>query len=441
MRVVSHSLAVSLLLVACSSSPPPIMPKQQVMIPFGTHDTLNNKDRQKEALTVERAVTISLQHSPKVQQILAELDSETVKNQQISRWPELQLSIARLANGDGSQLTSHLELALGKLLWQKNYRQLHDSRQQQSTSLAYQQLLLFAQQVRRSFYQYQICQAQAATLQDIDEAATALVTLATRQYQAGNINSRERDYAMLAQAETQLALAANQREQQQLRTELNQLLGLRHDDTQWQASAELPNLPIELPTLNTNKVERFALAHHPSMIVAKQTLNTQQAQTHISDKERWLPESIIGVEREKSSSEHAKVGGTFSVQLPFFASQHRRFAQAATRTTQAWADNERLNLQLQSRLAVQQWQSYWQEARFWQDKLLPLHARIRQETALHYNGMLEGIEELIHSRQNELNAQHRYLQALTQFALAQAELEQWLTMPINQAINTLDVTP
>jgi outer membrane protein TolC len=90
---------------------------------------------------------------------------------------------------------------------------------------------------------------------------------------------------------------------------------------------------------------------------------------------------------------------------------------------------------------VQQWQSYWQEARFWQDKLLPLHANIRQETALHYNGMLEGIEDLIHSRQNELNAQHRYLQALTQFALAQAELEQWLTMPIQQAANTLDVTP
>ena len=430
-----------LMLIACSSSPPPIMPKQHVLTPFGTHDTLTHHDWQKEALTVERAVTISLQHSPKVQQILAEFDSDSVKNQQLSRWPELQLSIARLASGDGNQLTSHLELALGKLLWQKNYRQLHDSRQQQATSLAYQQLLLFAQQVRRSFYQYQICQAQAATLQDIDKAAAALVTLATRQYQAGNINGRERDQAMLAQAETQLAVAANQREQQQLRTELNQLLGLRHDDTQWQVSAELPNLPVKLPSFNGHAVANFALKHHPSMIVTTQTLNAQQAQTNISQQERWLPESTIGVEREKSSSEQAKVGGTFSVQLPFFASQHRRLAQADTRMTQAWADNERLNLHLQSRLAVQQWQSYWQEARFWQDKLLPLHASIRQETALHYNGMLEGIEDLIHSRQNELNAQHRYLQALTQFALAQAELEQWLTMPINQAVNTLDVTP
>ena len=246
---------------------------------------------------------------------------------------------------------------------------------------------------------------------------------------------------MLAQAETQLAVAANQREQQQLRTELNQLLGLRHDDTQWQVSAELPNLPVKLPSFNGHAVANFALKHHPSMIFATQTLNAQQAQTNISQQERWLPESTIGVEREKSSSEQSKVGGTLSVQLPFFASQHRRLAQADTRITQAWADNERLNLQLQSRLALQQWQSYWQEARVWQDKLLPLHASIRQETALHYNGMLEGIEDLIHSRQNELNAQHRYLQALTQFALAQAELEQWLTMPINQAVNTLDVTP
>ena len=73
-----------LMLIACSSSPPPIMPKQHVLTPFGTHDTLTHHDWQKEALTVEHAVTISLQHSPKVQQILAEFDSDSVKNQQLS---------------------------------------------------------------------------------------------------------------------------------------------------------------------------------------------------------------------------------------------------------------------------------------------------------------------------------------------------------------------
>ena len=49
------------MLTACSSSPPPIMPKQHVLTPFGTHDTLTHHDWQKEALTVEHAVTISLQ--------------------------------------------------------------------------------------------------------------------------------------------------------------------------------------------------------------------------------------------------------------------------------------------------------------------------------------------------------------------------------------------
>ncbi len=428
---------LTLVLTACSSTPPPFMLQQQLITTFGT--TEQAKDHQQAPLTAERAVTIAIQHSPKVQQILAELELASLNNQQQANWPALQLSIGKLIYGDASQVTSHLELAIGKLLWQKSYQQLANNRQQQATHVAYQQLLALAQQIRGTFYQYQICQAQAVSLNEINEAAAALVVLAKRQYQAGNINIREQHKAILAKANSQMAIEENLRQQQTFRAELNQLMGLSDDEAKnWQVSINLPLLPTQLPELG--HVENFALVHHPSIVVAEKSLNGQQIQAKISQHERWFADANMGIEREKSSNEPTKTGGTFNFKLPFFAAK-QQISQTETRISEAWRDNERLNVQLHSRLAAQQWQSYWQEARFWQDKLLPLHAEIRQETALHYNGMLEGIESLIESRQNELAAQQRYLQALTQFALAQAELEQWLTMPIAQAISILEVSP
>lgn len=437
MRLACLSLSL-LSLFACSTTPPPSMPQQTIVSSFGIKEQIPLQ--QQTTLTAERAVTFAIQYSPKIQQILAEFELASLNNQQQANWPELQLSLAKLIYGDASQVTSHLELAIGKLLWQKSYQQRANNRQQQATNVAYQQLLAFTQDIRSTFYQYQMSQAQAVSLNDINEAAAALVVLAKRQYQAGNINIREQNKAILAKANSQMAIEENLRQQQTLRAELNLLLGLSGDNAKnWQVSTDLPLLPTKLPELGD--VESFAISHHPSMILAEKTLIGQQIHAKINQHERWLPDANIGIEREKSSNEPTKTGGTFSFKLPFFAAKQQQIAQTETRISQVWRDNERLNLQLKSRLAVQQWQSYWQEARFWQDKLLPLHAEIRQETALHYNGMLEGIESLIESRQNELEAQHRYLQALTQFALAQAELEQWLTMPITQAITTLDVKP
>lgn len=437
MRLACLSLSL-LSLFACSTTPPPSMPQQTIVSSFGIKEQIPLQ--QQTTLTAERAVTFAIQYSPKIQQILAEFELASLNNQQQANWPELQLSLAKLIYGDASQVTSHLELAIGKLLWQKSYQQRINNRQQQATNVAYQQLLAFTQDIRSTFYQYQMSQAQAASLNDINEAAAALVVLAKRQYQAGNINIREQNKAILAKANSQMAIEENLRQQQTLRAELNLLLGLSGDNAKhWQVSTDLPLLPTQLPELGD--VESFAISHHPSMILAEKALIGQQIHAKINQHERWLPDGNIGIEREQSSNEATKTGGTFSFKLPFFAAKQQQIAQTETRISQVWRDNERLNLQLKSRLAVQQWQSYWQEARFWQDKLLPLHAEIRQETALHYNGMLEGIESLIESRQNELEAQHRYLQALTQFALAQAELEQWLTMPITQAITTLDVKP
>ena len=153
MRLACLSLSL-LSLFACSTTPPPSMPQQTIVSSFGIKEQMPLQ--QQTPLTAERAVTFAIQYSPKTQQILAEFELASLNNQQQANWPELQLSLAKLIYGDASQVTSHLELAIGKLLWQKSYQQRANNRQQQATNVAYQQLLAFTQDIRSTFYQYQM---------------------------------------------------------------------------------------------------------------------------------------------------------------------------------------------------------------------------------------------------------------------------------------------
>ncbi len=55
--------------------------------------------------------------------------------------------------------------------------------------------------------------------------------------------------------------------------------------------------------------------------------------------------------------------------------------------------------------------------------LLPLHERIVAETLKFYNGMLLGVYDLLLARQNQLNAQQDYIEAVKSYWLAKADLE------------------
>jgi hypothetical protein len=55
--------------------------------------------------------------------------------------------------------------------------------------------------------------------------------------------------------------------------------------------------------------------------------------------------------------------------------------------------------------------------------------------------MLEGLESLIEANQQEHQAYVDFLDALMQFALSQNQLEQWLTLPIEQAAKQMETQP
>ncbi|PTQ87851.1 TolC family protein [Agitococcus lubricus] len=390
-----------------------------------------------QPLTVDNAVTIALSQSPTVHAIIAELHQQYDEANQEANWLPLQLRIERLLSPHQGVLTTNVELAVSRLLWSSYYKKIRNSQQQQALAKAHVDLLQFAQQVRKTFYQVQTSQAQQLALGQIADAAHAAAELAQRQFQIGNIAVRERDHALLGEHEAQLALAENQRQQALFRTELNQLLGLAPEQDTWQVSEELAVLPAQLPYLP--QVEQLALSRHPAILLAEMKLSHEDTQQQLRKKQRWANAVSLGGSVAQNSPETER-SMSLGLEIPLTYT----LSQAEQYRAQAALAQEKLNVKWQSKLAYQQWQSYWQDARTWQQKITPLYTNIRIETGLRYNGMLENLEDLITASQKEQQAKHAYLEALNRFMLAQAVLEQWLNMPIQQAVianNALEQQP
>ena len=61
--------------------------------------------------------------------------------------------------------------------------------------------------------------------------------------------------------------------------------------------------------------------------------------------------------------------------------------------------------------------------RYFSQTLLPLRAKVTDETQLFYNGMLMGLPQLLNAKQEELKTQKEYLLAHKQYWIAYSELE------------------
>ena len=427
---------IALTLSACQTLNTRAVPNvQDTAAPFSSSLQHSLESYLAQAMTANSAVSIGLLQSPNVKKIIADLNSHYQQAEIDSAWPSLTVGLQQLLQGNSANLTTSIELSFSRLLWSHYYQNIRQHQQQQALALARQQLLTYALEVRQHFYQYQNLQAQEAGLYRLQEASEALMMLAQRQQQAGNIGQRDYDHALIMHQKNLLQRAENQRQQQALRAKLNQLLGLWGQEADsWQVSTQLPIPPKQLASLVN--VEQFALAHHPAWQVAEQQRLANLSQNKLNAKQRWIEGISVGAEQQDHD-----ISAQLGLSIPLAGSSQKRLTKAQQQAILAEQEAQTLHIRWQTRIAYQHWQSSWQTAQTWQQQLLPAYTSIRQQSALHYNGMLEGLESLIEANQQEHQAYVDFLDALMQFALSQSELEQWLTLPIEQAAKQMETQP
>jgi outer membrane protein, heavy metal efflux system len=283
-------------------------------------------------------------------------------------------------------------------------------------------VLDFAGRVRTAFYSYQSSEQMLELRQSIVQALAASYDISRRLHDAGNITdldfARER-----AQFEaSKIALRSGEISVRQRREELNILMGLWGDQTEWKAEGRLPQIPQE--PIQTQDVERVALSRSLDLQNARQRIVASAEQLGLTRWTALLPDFGAGplAERRDGSWE---IGPRLDFPIPLFDQGQGRIGRntAELRLLQQEYFALAVRIRAKAREARDRAEGARDRAMYYRDILLPLHERIVNEAQLQYNAMQLGPFQLLRAREQQIQTAVAYIEALRDYWLARGDLE------------------
>jgi cobalt-zinc-cadmium efflux system outer membrane protein len=280
---------------------------------------------------------------------------------------------------------------------------------------------------RAAYYRYQGALQLSDMRRSVLAAAQANADASRRLREAGNI--RELDYAgdqgLLAQARVDLAGA--EAEAAEAREDLAALMGA------WGTSAAGWRVPGRLPDPPAGQqswadLESTAVAQRQDLAAARNSLVSAARLAGFANYAALLSGSTVGLDVARDADVATTLGPAISASIPIFDQGQAAVARAQAQFRQARARYQALAIQIRSQLRKAQYRAAaaQQRALYYRDSVLPLRHRIVEETQLQYNGMFVGVSVLLQARQAEIDAGARYVEAVRDYWVAQAELEQAL---------------
>jgi len=257
---------------------------------------------------------------------------------------------------------------------------------------------------------------------EVVDGAGAAAGLADAQLAAGNITELVDANQRVLAEEAALDLAREQLELVRHRERLNRLLGLAGPRAAWKLAETLPAPgPDEPPPA---RLEETAVTRRLDVDAArKQELLLQRA-VDLARSSRFFGRVEVGVEAHQFPSGPRVFGPTLVLELPIFDQRQALIARLEAQERQAHRHVVAVTLTVRGevRVALAEVAAARQAARSYADAVLPLRARIVEESQLQYNGMLVGAYQLLRVKQDQVEAQARSIAAVRDYWIARAEL-------------------
>ena len=287
-------------------------------------------------------------------------------------------------------------------------------------------VLDFAAQVRRAFYLYQANAQMLELRQTIVQALGASLEAARRLYDAGNITDLDlaRERALAEAAKLQLRSA--EMTSSQSREQLNVLMGLWGNETEWQPGERLPEIPTQ--PLQFGDIERVALTRSVDLSASRQRIVVAGEQLGLSKAIGLIPDFGLGVHGERNEGSW-EAGPVLAFSIPLFDQGQGRTGRSAAELRRSQQEYYALGVRVRStaRATRDRLRGSQDRSLYYRDILLPLHERIVAETQLHYNAMQLGVFQLIRAREQQIETAAAYVEALRDYWLARVDLDQLLT--------------
>lgn len=290
-------------------------------------------------------------------------------------------------------------------------------------------VLDMATDVRSAYYEYLAAKQTQEMRRSVMEATRASYELAKRVHAAGNSRAldlaNERD--LHEQARLDLALA----EENVIvaREQLTAMMGLWGEQTRWRGAPRLPAVPNEDPHGSLDGLERRAVEASLDLAVARKEIEIAARNLGIAQPFSWLTDTVVGAAAERDLEGGWSLGPSLSLPIPLFDQGQAAVGRAEAQLRQG-AEHyyaRAVEIRSRARAAGSVLRSARDRARYYEAVILPLRQQIVDETQLLYNAMQIPAFQLLEAKRNQIEAGADYIEALRDYWVARARLEQVLS--------------
>lgn len=375
-------------------------------------------------LTQENAIRIVLINSPRLQQAYSDIgiaQSELVQAGLFTN-PLLGYSVGK---GNGITTTSlSLEFAFLDFLWIPMRKELAGLALEESKYRIGDEVLKSVRDAKQLYIDAQSAEEKIKTYEPILKSSEASTQLAARQYAAGNLSKR--DYLKIREeyVRNHIESIRLQHENASAREALNKIMGVYGTQTLYTFTEYSDT--IILGFADTRPLEKTAIMQRLDVAADQKRLEHDAAQAGYTIDTRLLSEGTFEMNREKSSGEANAIKTLgLKIAIPIFDIGQGRVGAAQARYLQSMHRlyETAINVRSEVREVYAKTRYAYDIAKEQQEQLVPIRRQILEETQKNYNGMLDGIDELLRDQRAFAQQKLELIDRIAEFKKEYAALE------------------
>ncbi len=376
-----------------------------------------------QPLNAENAVRIALLNNRGLQQTYEEIGiahAELVQAGLMSN-PVFGYSLGR--GGGITTKTLSIELAFLDLLWMPLRRELAGLALEEAKLRVGDEVLRTVREAKTVFAEARSAQEAVRVHDELLKSHEASAQLAIRQFTAGNLPKREMLRVQEAYSHARIEAMRARHNSAAAREALNTVLGLYGKATRY-SFADKKEAWVT-PPASSEPLERLAIEKRLDMAAQKKRLELAAKEAGLRENTRLLDELALEYESEKSTGEARFNTLGIKIPLPIFDMGQGRIGEAQAKYNQSYHRLYAMAVDIRSdvRRAHAALGYAYDIGVEYRENIVRFNREILEQTGLFYNGMLEGIYELLEDQRRLSEAKIALIEAETEYDKARADLE------------------
>jgi cobalt-zinc-cadmium efflux system outer membrane protein len=289
----------------------------------------------------------------------------------------------------------------------------------------------FILEVRKAFYGYVADQQVLELRKTVRDALQASATAAEEIHRAGNMTDLDLSSQRVLYEEARVSYSSAETALASSRERLNALLGLSGKNTSWRVDERL----LDPEDAQTDVLEDRAVERSVELATIRQRFKAAAKRVELARVRGWMPELKAGVAFEREQGEWA-TGPIAEIELPIFYQGQAEVSRAEAEMRREDQRYSGMSVRVRAALRAARVRVNTARERAVQLKnvVLPMRERILNETQLQYNAMSASVFQLLIARRDQIEAGRSYVEALREYWLANADLEQVLAGRVPEGV-------